>query len=189
MSCSPFPCFEDGTALLTDGTEPHLASLRFVNTTIALDGQDHPALAALKDEFADIMLGPPPGLPPDRVIELALETGSRPTPRTRPIKRLSAGELAELRRQLRDPASVVFERTSDGSLRVCCDCRDLDALTEPLVEPLPHIDAPQEEKRGARWFTNFDPAQGYHQVRLREADRRTGGRPASAPSWASSGGT
>jgi hypothetical protein len=55
-------------------------------------------------------------------------------------------------------------------LRVCYDYRGLNAITEPQVEPLPHIDALLDETRGARWFTKFDLAQGYHQVRLREAD-------------------
>ena len=105
-------------------------------------------------------------------------------PRTRPLKRLSAGELAELRCQLRDlldrgwiqhstaghAASVVFARKPDGSWRICYDYRGLNAITEPQVEPLPHIDALLDETRGAQWFTKFDLAQGYHQVRLREAD-------------------
>ena len=180
----PLPRFLDGMELLTDGTELHLASLRFADASIALEGQDHPDFAALKAEFADVLAGPPPGLPPDRGIELVLETGNRPMPRTRPIKRLSEGELAELRRQLTDllargwiqhstaghAASVVFARKPDGSWRICYDYRGLNAITEPLVEPLPHIDALLDETRGACWFTKFDLAQGYHQVRLREAD-------------------
>ena len=105
-------------------------------------------------------------------------------PRTRPVKRISEGELAELRRQLKDlldrgwiqpstaghAASVVFVRKPDGSWRICYDYRGLNAITEPQVEPLPHIDALLDETRGAKWFTKFDLAQGYHQVRIREAD-------------------
>ena len=165
--------------------ELHLASLRFVDTTLNLEGTDHPAFAALKAEFADVLGGPPRGLPPDRGIELVLETGSRPMPRTRPVKRISAGELAELRRQLVDllhrgwiqhstaghAASVVFVRKPDGTWRICYDYRGLNAITEPQVEPLPHIDALLDETRGAKFFTKFDLAQGYHQVRIREADR------------------
>jgi hypothetical protein len=165
---------------LTNGTELHLASLRFVDTSLKLQGADHPAFAALKSEFADVLGGPPPGLPPDRGIELVLETGDHPMPRTRPTKRLSEGELTELRRQLLDlldcgwiqpsmadhAASVVFARKPDGSWRICYDYRGLNAITEPLVEPRPHID----ETKGVRWFTKFDLAQGYHQVRVREAD-------------------
>jgi hypothetical protein len=90
-------------------------------------------------------------------------------PRTRPPKRLSEGELAELRRQLRDlldrgwiqhstarhAASVVFARKPDGTWRICYDCRGLNAITEPQVEPLPHIDAILDETRGAKWFTKL----------------------------------
>ena len=178
------PRFVDGTEILDDGTVLHLASLRLADASLALEGQDHPAFAALKEEFADVLGGPPHGLPPDRGIELVLETGDRPMPRTRPLKRLSEGELAELRRQLTDlldrgwiqhstaghAASVVFARKPDGSWRICYDYRGLNAITEPMVEPLPHIDALLDETRGACWFTKFDLAQGYHQVRLRETD-------------------
>ena len=68
--------------------------------------------------------------------------------------------------------SLVFARKPDGSWRICCDYRGLKAITEPLVEPLPHTDALLDETRGACWFTKFGPARGgYHLVRLREADR------------------
>ena len=184
VAALPAPRFADGIELLDDGTELHLATVRFSDASISLEGDDHPAFAALKAEFADVLAGPPPGLPPDRGIELVLETGDRPMPRTRPLKRLSEGELAELRRQLTDlldrgwiqhstaghAASVVFARKPDGSWRICYDYRGLNAITEPMVEPLPHIDALLDETRGACWFTKFDLAQGYHQVRLREAD-------------------
>ena len=85
----PLPHFVDGMELLAEGTELHLTSLRFADASLALEGQDHPDFAALKAEFADVLAGPPPGLPPDRGIELVLETGNLPMPRTRPIKRLS----------------------------------------------------------------------------------------------------
>jgi hypothetical protein len=72
-------------------------------------------------------------MPPDRGMELELETGGAPMPRSRPVKRLSDGELAELRTQLIDlldrgwiqhsttghAAAVVFARKPDGSWRIC----------------------------------------------------------------------
>ena len=76
----PLQLFSDGTELLDDGTELHLASLRFTDASLALEGQDHPAFAALKADFADVLGGPPPGLPPDLGIELVLETGNRAMP-------------------------------------------------------------------------------------------------------------
>ena len=129
------PRFADGVEVLPDGTELHLASVRFPEDSLRLGGMDHPAFAALKEEFADVLAGPPPGLPPDRGIELTLETGDRPMPRTRPLKRLSAWEPAELRKQLHDllargwiqpstaghAASVVLARKPDGTWRICYD--------------------------------------------------------------------
>ncbi len=82
------------------GTKLHLASLRIVDTSLELQGADHPAFSDLKSEFADVFGGPPPGLPPGRGIKQVLETGASPMPQFRPIKRLSEGELTELRRQL-----------------------------------------------------------------------------------------
>ncbi len=87
----PLPRFVDGTKLLDDGTVLHLASLLLADAALALEGQDHPAFAELKTEFADVLGGPPRGLPPDSGIELVLETGDRPMPRTRPLKRPLAG--------------------------------------------------------------------------------------------------
>ncbi len=63
--------------MLDDGTELHLASLRFADASLAMERQDHPAFAALKVEFA-FLQGPPPSLQPDRGIKLVLETGNRP---------------------------------------------------------------------------------------------------------------
>jgi hypothetical protein len=65
-------------------------------------GTDDPAFAALKVEYADVLGGAPPGLPPDRGMELELVTGGAPMPRLRPVKRLYDGELAQLRSQLID---------------------------------------------------------------------------------------
>jgi hypothetical protein len=90
-------------------------------------------------------------------MELELETpaGDARMPRSRPIKRLSDGELAELRAQLIDllergwiqhstaghAVAAAFARKPDGSWRICYDYQGLNAITRPAVEPLPHIDA------------------------------------------------
>ena len=98
---------------------------------------------------------------------------------------MSAGELTELDRQLHDlyergwierstaghAAAVVFVRKPDGSWRLCYDYRGLNAITEPLVEPLPHIDTLLEQTRGCAFFSKIDLASAYHQIRLRTSDR------------------
>ena len=103
-------------------------SFCLADAELRLSGTDDPAFAALKTNYADV-LGGPPGMPPDRGMELELETGDARMPRSRPVKRLSDGELAELRAQLIDlldrgwiqhstaghAAAVVFARKPDGS--------------------------------------------------------------------------
>ena len=177
--------FVGGVEILRDGTELHLASFRLADAELRLEGSDDPAFAALKAEYADVLGGAPPGLPPDRGMALVIETGDAPMPRSRPVKRLSEGELAELRTQLVDlldrgwiqhstaghAASVVFARKPDGTWRICYDYRGLNAISRPAVEPLPHIDALLDGTRGSRFFTKLDLASSYHQLRVRASDR------------------
>ena len=74
--------------VLKDGTVLHLASFCLADAELRLEGADDPAFAALGEA--------PAGMPQDRGMELELETGGAPMPRSRPVKRLSDGELAEL---------------------------------------------------------------------------------------------
>ena len=184
-SLTPNCRFVGGQEVLRDGTELHLASFHPAEAELHLTGSDDPAFATLKAEYADVLAGAPKGMPPDRGMELVLETGDAPMPRSRPVKRLSEGELAELRTQLVDlldrgwiqhstaghAASVVFARKPDGTWRICYDYRGLNAITRPAVEPLPHIDALLDGTRGSCFFTKLDLASSYHQLRVRAADR------------------
>ena len=178
--CPPEPrCigrFADGVEVIKDGTELHLASFCLADAELRLAGADDPAFAALKVQYADVLGGAPHGMPPDRGMELELETGDARMPRSRPVKRLSEGELAELRTQLIDlldrgwiqhstaghAAAVVFARKPDGSWRICYDYRGLNAITRPAVEPLPHIDALLDGTRGSCFFTKLDLASSWH---------------------------
>ncbi len=160
----------DGVEVLKDGTELHLASFCLADAELRLVGADDPAFAALKVQYADVLGGAPPGMPPDRGTEL--ETGDARMPRSRPVKRLSDGELAGLRAQRIDlldrgwiqhstaghAAAVVLARKPDGTWRICYDYRGLNSITRPAVEPLPHIDALLDGTRGSRFrvFTKLD---------------------------------
>ena len=175
----------DGVEVLKDGTVQHLASFSLTDAELRLEGADDPVFAELRVRYADVLGGAPAGMPPDRGMELELETGGVPMLRSRPVKRLSEGELSELRAQLIDlldrgwiqhstaghAAAVVFARKPDGSWRICYDYRGLNAITRPAVEPLPHIDALLDGTRGSRFFTKLDLASSYHQLRVRTSDR------------------
>ena len=141
-----------GVARMVDGTELHLLHMLPEDDKLTLAGKDHPALAEVLLLHKGVFDDPPSGLLPDSCIKLCLKTGNRPMPPSRPVKRLSAGELTELNSQLHDlakrswikhstaghAAAVVFVRKPDGSWQLCYYYRGLNAITEPLVEPLPH---------------------------------------------------
>ena len=144
----------------------------------------------MASKFADILVGPPPGLPPDRgtdrkfELRIMIDNGTHPMPRSRPMKRWSQGEFDGCRRQVATllengwivpsraslAASIVFARKADGTWRFCQDYCGLNAITQPSVEPLLHVDQLVDETRGACFFFKLDLALSYHQFRIRPAD-------------------
>ena len=68
-----------GVELLKDGTvtELYLASFGLADAELRVEGADDPAFAMLKVRYADVLGGAPSGMPPDRGMELELETGDR----------------------------------------------------------------------------------------------------------------
>ena len=87
----PTCLFTDGREVLRDGTELHLASFCPADAALRLAGADNEAFTDLKEEYADVLGGAPKGMPLDWGMELVLETGDAPMPRSRPVKRLSEG--------------------------------------------------------------------------------------------------
>ena len=121
-------------------------------------------------------------------MELELATGGAPMPRLRPVKRLSDGELAELRAQLidlldhgwiqhstaRHAAAAVFARKPDRPGRGVAHLLRLQRpqrFHAPGSRPLQHIYALLDVTRGSRFFTKLDLAGSFHQLRVRAADR------------------
>jgi hypothetical protein len=89
-------CFAEGVEVLRYGTELHLALFNVADAELSLAGDDDPAFATLKVEYADVLGGAPPGLQQEQGMELVLKTGDVLMLQSLPVKLLSEGELAEL---------------------------------------------------------------------------------------------
>ena len=128
---------------------------------------------------ADVLGVAPPGMLQDRGMELELESGDAHIPRSRPLKRLSDGELAELRANFVDllyrgstqhsTVGHAADRVRSQAGRVVAhllrlsqpqrhhDYRGLNSgSTARAVELLQHNDALLDGTRGLRFFTKLD---------------------------------
>ena len=56
----------------------------------------------------------------------------------------------------------------DGTMRVCIDYRDLNAVSLLDAYPLPRIDELLNKLANARWYTKVDLASGYHLIPMEE---------------------
>ncbi len=138
----------------------------------------------IHSEYKDIFAPIPPGLPPKRTHDHKIELQPNSQPVSKPAYRLATNELDELRKQLdtlianehirpsTSPfgAPVLFVKKKDGTMRMCVDYRGLNNITVKNSYPLPKIDELLNRVSGAKWFSKIDLQQGYHQVRVDEAD-------------------
>jgi hypothetical protein len=138
-------------------------------------------LAEYADVFPDKL---PPGLPPERAVDHAIELEPGHPPPVNKTYALSGAELAELRKQLEEMldqgfirpsvspygAPILFVKKKEGSLRMCVDYRGLNKITVKNKYPLPRIDELLDRISGAQYFTKLDLAKGYHQIRIVDQD-------------------
>ena len=68
-------------------------------------------------------------------------------------------------------APILFDRKSDGSLRLCVDYRGLNNLTIKNRYPLPLIGESLDRLGRAKQFTQLDLTSAYHRIRIREGDK------------------
>lgn len=75
--------------------------------------------------------------------------------------------------QSRSPYSspVVCVRKKDGTLRLCCDYRELNRKSVPDRHPIPRIQDMLDALGGSSWFSVLDQGKAYHQGSLDEASR------------------
>lgn len=81
----------------------------------------------------------------------------------------ASGIIARLRGQYSSPLLVVGKK--DGSRRVCCDFRHLNARTKPYVYPLASIDEILGKIGGSNYISTFDLKSGFFAVGIEPNSR------------------
>ena len=147
--------------------------------------EDNNYADSIFSQFADVFPDKlPPGLPPSRHVDHAIEIVPGSSPTSKCTYPMSAIELAELKKQLdeltaagfiqpsKSPygAPVLFVKKKDGSQRLCVDYRALNNITIKNRYALPRMDEMFERLQGAKYFSKIDLRSGYHQIRIQPDD-------------------
>jgi hypothetical protein len=134
-------------------------------------------------DYPDVFPKELPGMPPYRDVEFTIDLLPGIGPIAKRPYHMLVDELLKLKKQLdeliskgyiRPSASpwgspVLFVRKKDGSMRMCIDYRNLNAVTIKNKYPLPRIDDLLDQLRGAKYFSKIDLRSGYHQMKIRES--------------------
>ena len=67
-------------------------------------------------------------------------------------------------------APILFVPKKDGGLRLCVDCRGLNAVTFKNRHPLPLITETWDRLGGSKVFTKLDLKDAYHRLRIKVDD-------------------
>jgi hypothetical protein len=135
-------------------------------------------------DYADVFPDELPGMPPDWDIEFPIKLQPETAPISKWPYRMPLAELSELKKQLQElldkgfirPCTspwgcpALFVKMKDESLRLCIDCRPLNAVTIKNKYPLPRIDVLFDQLVGAKVFSKIDLRSGYHQIKIRASD-------------------
>jgi len=124
-------------------------------------------------------------VPPHRPgIDLVIDLEEGKTIPIKKIYALSYDQLEELHRYIKQNESqgwirrvkagraspIMFVKKKDGKLRLCADYRALNEVTKKDRHPLPVISEALDRLGGAKYFTNLDIKDAYHNIRIREGD-------------------
>jgi hypothetical protein len=126
---------------------------------------------------------PPDKLPPKRTedIQILLRDGCVP-PNIKGMPRINEKENLLLKKTLQrlldreqiQPstseygARLLFVKKSDGSMRMCVDYRDLNAITVKNRCPIPNMAEMRDRVKGAKVFSKIDLRDGYYNIRVAE---------------------
>jgi len=124
-------------------------------------------------------------VPPHRPnIDLGIDLEEGKTVPIKKIYALSYDQLEELHRYIKQnenrgwigrvksaiASPIMIVKEKDGKLRLCADYRALNEVTKKDRHPLPLISEALDRLGGAKYFTNLDIKDAYHNIRIREAD-------------------
>src|SRR5208282_1522286 len=118
------------------------------------------------------------------LVEHGIDTGDH-RPIRQPLRRHPISHLEVIDQQVEEmrqsgiiePAAspwasnVVLAKKKDGSLRLCVDYRNMNAVTYQDTYPLPQIDTCLTTLQGAEWFSTLDLRSGYYNIPIREVDK------------------
>ena len=136
------------------------------------------------NEFPEVFPEDVSELPPEREVEFTIDLIPGTSPVSMAPYRMSASELAELKKQLEEllekkfirpsvspwGAPVLLVKKKEGSMRLCVDYRQLNKVTIKNRYPLPRIDDLMDQLVGACVFSKIDLRSGYHQIRVKSED-------------------
>ena len=119
------------------------------------------------------------------VVEHNIETGSA-YPIARPPRRQSPAMEAVIEKEVKNlldakiirpsnspwASNLVLVKKKDGTWRPCVDFRELNAVTDTDVYPIPAIDQLLYNMQGAKVFSCMDLQGAYHQIRIAEKDQK-----------------
>ena len=118
------------------------------------------------------------------LLKASIDTGNSPPVQKRPY-RTPFAYRDELKRQLNEmlqagivspsnsnySAPIIMVKKKCGSLRLCVDFRDLNAVTKKFAWPLPNIDDIFASLGGTKYFSSLDFLKGYHQIPLEDSSK------------------
>ena len=144
-----------------------------------------PLRAAVYSRYADVF-SPDLRYPPARHVDHAIDVLPGSTPPCRHGLRFSRADDIAINEYVADGLKRGFLRPSTSAYaampfqvpkkdtderRTVVDYRGLNAITVKDKYPLPRMDALFDQMKGAKFFSKLDLRTGFHQIRIREADR------------------
>ncbi|GKV53725.1 hypothetical protein SLEP1_g60242, partial [Rubroshorea leprosula] len=142
-------------------------------------------IRSLLEEFSDVVPDEiPPGLPPMRDIQHAIDFIRGSIIPNKPAYQMNPQEYAELQPQVKElmEKGLVKESVSpcampvllipkkDGTWRMCVDSRAVNKITIKYRFLIPRLNDMLDQLHGATVFSKIDLRSGYHQIRMRPDD-------------------